>query len=53
MVGSGVVRVPEKKPSRQDLNRSRRRSGEVCKLTLLVTGLVCVGLGMIVLVVGQ
>jgi tetratricopeptide (TPR) repeat protein len=29
MVGSGVVRVPEKKPSRQDLNRSRRRSGFV------------------------
>jgi tetratricopeptide (TPR) repeat protein len=29
MVHSGVMRVPEKKPSRQDLNRSRRRSGFV------------------------
>ena len=29
MVGTGVVPVPEKKPSRQDVNRRRRRSGFV------------------------
>ncbi|MER6084220.1 tetratricopeptide repeat protein [Streptomyces sp. NPDC001833] len=29
MVGTGVVLVPEKKPSRQDVNRRRRRSGFV------------------------